>query len=309
MFFIQVIKLCFNFVKVKKDMIRYIEAKSILSRLRCVDPYFGITYNMNLYRGCQHGCIYCDTRSECYGIGDISKLSVKKNALQLLVKELACKQKKKATVGTGSMNDPYMPVEKELGIVRNALKILSDARFPVHIITKSDLVTRDIDILCEISKIYAAVSITITTVDDILAKKIEPNASSPVSRFKAIELLASKGIYTGVTLMPVLPYINDTEQNIQLIIERSKDAGASYILPMFGMTMRKGSREYFYHALDLLFPGKKELYISNYGDRYECMSPNYSVLNSLYEKLIATSGISSRISFYQPPMNKQLSFY
>ena len=194
--------------------VQYIEAKSILSKLRQKDTYFGITYNMNLYRGCQHGCIYCDTRSECYGVGDISRISVKKNALELLAKELASKRKNKATVGTGSMNDPYMPLEKELGITRRALEEIARARFPVHIITKSDLVMRDLDILKEISKTYAAVSLTITTGSDELSRKIEPGAPVSSDRFKALEYLAKNGIYAGVTLMTHLPFINDTQENI-----------------------------------------------------------------------------------------------
>ena len=235
-------------------MINYIEAKSILSKLRSKDPFFGITYNMNLYRGCQHGCIYCDTRSECYQIHDISVISVKKNALELLPGELNSKRKNKATVGTGSMNDPYMPIEKELEMIRKALQLIATYKFPVHIITKSDLVERDMDILQDISKTYAAVSFTITTASDTLSRQLEPFAPVTSKRFKAMEQLAAKGIYTGITLMPVLPFINDTTDNIESIIKGAKDSGASYIIPMFGVTLRKGSRDYFYKALDTTFP-------------------------------------------------------
>ena len=135
-------------------MIQYIETKSILSRLRQEDTWFGIKWNMNLYRGCQHACIYCDTRSKWYGIGDISTVSVKKNALDLLAKELLPKRKNRATIGTGSMNDPYMPIEKELQMTRRALQIIAQEKFPVHVITKSNLVAHDADILQDISKIY-----------------------------------------------------------------------------------------------------------------------------------------------------------
>ncbi|HCO67056.1 MAG TPA: radical SAM protein, partial [Dysgonomonas sp.] len=173
-------------------MVQYIEAKSILSKLKGKDSLFGLTYNMNLYRGCQHACIYCDTRSECYGVGDISTISVKKNALELLNKELSSKRKNKGTIGTGSMNDPYMPVEKELGISRKALEIIAYYKFPVHIITKSCLVERDTDVLQDISKIYSAISFTITTSDDSLSKKIEPHAPKTSERFKSIKALADK---------------------------------------------------------------------------------------------------------------------
>lgn len=186
---------------------KFIEAKTILSKLKQTDSWFGITYNMNLYRGCQHGCIYSDTRSECYGIGNISTISIKRNALELLSHELSSKRKNKGTIGTGSMNDPYMPIENRLRLTRQALQLIEKEKFPIHIITKSNLVTRDIDLLQEISKTYAAVSFTITTTDDWLAGKIEPNAPTSSSRFEALKQIADKGIYTGITLIPILPFI------------------------------------------------------------------------------------------------------
>ena len=286
-------------------MIQYIEAKSILSKLKEKDTYFGISYNMNLYRGCQHGCIYCDTRSECYGINDISRISVKKNALDLLTKELPPKRKNRATIGTGSMNDPYMPIEKDLQLVRKALQIIANERFPVHIITKSNLVERDADILMDISKTYTAVSFTITTADDFLSRKIEPHASSTSARFEAMNLLAVKGIYTGVTLMPILPFINDTKVNITTILQRAKDCGASYIIPMFGVTLRKGSREYFYKALDVCFAGLKEKYQSHFGLQYECFSPNYKMLNEIFREQCYKLGMENGIRFYQPKVYQQ----
>ena len=287
-------------------MERYIQAKSILSKIRTKDPYFGISYNMNLYRGCQHACIYCDTRSECYGINDISKISVKSNALELLTKELRSKRKNRATIGTGSMNDPYMPIEKELELTRRALRIIASERFPVHIITKSSLAMRDADVLQEISKIYAAVSFTITTYNDNLAKRLEPAAPKSSDRFEAMKHIAKLGIYTGVTLMPVLPFINDTKENIENILKKAKDSGASYIIAMFGVTLRKGSRDYFYSALDKQSPDTKELYQSTFGEQYICNSPNYKMLNDIFYSLSAKLGIDTRMQFYEPPMNKQL---
>ncbi len=290
-------------------MIQYIEAKSILSKLKGKDSFFGITYNMNLYRGCQHACIYCDTRSECYGINDISNISVKKNALELLAKELSSKLKNKATIGTGSMNDPYMPIEKELQLTRQALQIISNKKFPVHVITKSNLVERDLEVLQEISKTYAAVSFTITSADDSLSQKIVPYAPPTSERFKAMRLLADKGIYTGITLMPILPFINDTKENITAIVKQAKESGASYIIPMFGMTLRKGSREYFYKSLDRDFPGFKEKYQSAFGKQYECFSPNYKMLTDTFRELAAKLGIDTRIRFYQPTIYQQQSFF
>jgi len=290
-------------------MIQYIEAKSILSKLKSKDTWFGITYNMNLYRGCQHGCIYCDTRSECYGINDISTISVKKNALDLLQKELIPKRKNRATIGTGSMNDPYIPIEKELQMTRKALQIIAKEKFPVHVITKSNLVVRDADILQDISKIYAAVSFTVTTADDSLSQKIEPHAPPSSERFKAMKMLSEKGIYTGITLMPVLPFINDTRENITAMVQQAKEAGVSYILSMFGLTLRKGSREYFYKALDNNFAGFREKYQARFGEQYECFSPNYKALTNIFKEQCDKFGIDSRMQFYRPKASEQPTLF
>ncbi len=288
---------------------RYIETKTILSKLRTADTWFGITYNMNLYRGCQHGCIYCDTRSDCYGIGDIAQIAVKRNALELLPAELRARRKKRATVGTGSMNDPYMPVEREQQLPRRALRVIADERFPVHVITKSSLAERDTDILQEISKTYAAVSFTVTCAGDALSSRTEPGAPVSSERFRAMAALAAKGIYTGVTMMPLLPQINDTRENVEAIVRRAKDAGASYILPMFGMTLRSGSREYFYAALERGFPGLRGHYEACFGDRYECFSPNYRALDDTFRNLCAKLGIATRMRFYQPALPEQGSLF
>lgn len=289
-------------------MVQYIETKSILSKLRNRDDFFGITYNMNLYRGCQHGCIYCDTRSECYRINDISAISVKKNALELLEKELSSK-KIRATIGTGSMNDPYMPIEKELLLTRGALQIINSKKFPVHIITKGDMVIRDYDILQSISNVYAATSFTITTANDQLSKIIEPNAPKTSDRFKAMEFLAKKGLYTGITLMPLLPFINDTKENIEQILQMAKDAGASYIIPQFGVTLRKGSRDYFYQALDNNFPQIKEKYQTHFGEQYECMSLNYRELKDVYINQVQLLNLKTKLKFYKQEVPKQLSIF
>lgn len=288
---------------------RYIETKSILSKLRTADTWFGIAYNMNLYRGCQHGCIYCDTRSDCYGIGDIVQIAVKRNALELLPGELRAKRKNRATIGTGSMNDPYMPVEREIQLTRRALRVIADEKFPAHVITKSNLVERDADILQEIAKTYAAVSFTITCADDSLAARTEPRAPKSSERFRAMEALAGKGIYTGGTLMPLLPFINDTRENVETIVRRAKDAGASYILPMFGMTLRSGSREHFHTALDREFPALRARYEASFGQRYECFSPNYRELDDTFRNLCAKLGLDTRMRFYAPPHSGQQSLF
>lgn len=288
---------------------RFIEAKSILSKLRSDDPWFGITYNMNLYRGCQHGCIYCDTRSECYQIGDISQVAVKQNALELLPGELRSKRRKKGTIGTGSMNDPYMPLEKELQVTRKALQMIASEKFPVHVITKSNLVERDTDLLQTISHVYAAVSFTITCADDSLSKRIEPAAPPASLRFKAMEALAARGIYTGITLMPLLPFINDTPENLRTLIGQAKDSGASYILPYLGVTLRQGSRDYFYKALEKEFPGLKLQYQTAFGMQYECYSPAYRKLKAVFEETCDQVGIATRMRFYQPATYTQQSLF
>lgn len=288
--------------------INYIEAKSILSRLRSKDKLFGITYNMNLYRGCQHGCIYCDSRSSCYRLGNLSQISVKKNALALLERELAAKRIKE-TVGTGSMNDPYMPLEKQMEMTRGALSLLAQYHYPVHVMTKGTLVTRDADLLKEIANTYAAVSFTITTADDELAHVLEPGAPLPSARFQAMKELAAQGVYTGVTLMPVLPFINDSIEDIIEIVEKAADAGASYILPMFGVTLRNGSRQYFYQEIEKIFPKMPKRYKTYFGDRNECISPNHHYLNEAFCNSIETLGISSEMKFYVPGEKKQLSLF
>jgi DNA repair photolyase len=292
-----------------QNIIKYIEAKSILSKLNGRDPYFGISYNMNLYRGCQHGCIYCDTRSDCYGVGDISRIQVKKNAIELLGRVLASKRKKRATIGTGSMNDPYMPIESEVEITRKALKVIAEHKFPVHIITKGNLVTRDIDIIKDISKVYGAVSITITTHYDNLSSKIEPYAPVTSKRFKAIAQLAQNGIYAGVTMMPLLPFINDNSENIRNILKMASDSGAKYVIPMFGMTLRAGSRDFFLNALQEEFPLLKEKYQKTFGLQYVCWSPQHDKLSQVFNEESSRLGIPNKMEFYQPKEPQQLKLF
>jgi DNA repair photolyase len=290
-------------------MVEKIKAKTILSKLKgAPDPYFGLTYSANLYRGCQHQCIYCDSRSFVYRIEDFSKIQVKENAIELLEKELRSKRTK-ATVGFGSMNDCYMPIENEMQYTRKALKLLAKYKFPVHIITKGNLVTRDIDLLKKISEIYAAISITITTTNDELSKKIEARSPASSYRFKAIKELAENGIYCGVIMTPILPFITDTKENISTMVEKSAEAGAKYIIGWMGMTNREGQREYYYKKLDQFFPGVKEKYIQAFGNNYGCNSPKAHELYTLFHEKCKEYGISTKMKFYNPPQQKQLSLF
>ena len=287
----------------------YIEAKTILSKLKnAPDSWFGITYNMNLYRGCQHQCIYCDSRSECYQIKDFSNIHVKENALKLLELELK-RKKQKGTIGTGSMNDPYTPIENQLELTRKSLEIISRYNFPVHIITKNSLVLRDIDLIKQIGNTYSAVSITITTASDELGRIIEPGASNSSERFTALKTLADAGIYCGVLLMPVLPFINDTTENIISIIEMAKKAGAKYLIGWMGMTLRDKQRDYYYEKLDNHFPGVKSNYLARYGNQYSIAVPDGIKLQSLFNSTCKEFGIATGMKFFEENKPVQLDLF
>jgi DNA repair photolyase len=280
-------------------MIKEITAKTLLSSAKQPDPWFGIKYTMNLYRGCQHQCVYCDSRSECYQIEDFDHdVLVKANALDLLRDELP-RKRVKGTVGTGSMNDPYMPLEAKLNLTGRALEIIVDYRFPVHVITKSDLVVRDADILADIGQVYAAISFTITTADDDLSRRLEPGAPPTSKRFAALATLAARGIYTGVTMMPILPFIEDNAENIAGIVAQAAAAGAAYIMPGFGMTMRDRQRTYYYTQLDRLFPGLREQYETRFGDRYSAGTNDAKKLERLFAELCGRHGIATRMKHYR----------
>jgi len=291
-------------------MTEFIETKTILSKLKdAPDPYFGITFNMNLYRGCQHQCIYCDSRSKVYGIEDFTKIQIKANALQLLEKALKRRSNRKGTIGTGSMNDPYMPVEKEKKLTREALGLIAKYRYPVHVVTKSNLVVRDIDLLQEISGVYAAVTFTVTTSDDKLAQFLEPGAVVSSERFKALLKLAKQGIYCGVILTPVLPYITDTEKNIAEIVHRAKESGASYIFGWMGMTQREGQREYYYRKLDLHFPGLRQKYIRQFGNSYDCSPVNAEKLYQIFKETSDKHDLPMKMKFYRENTPNQLNLF
>ena len=252
----------------------YIQAKSILS------PQNG----MNLYRGCTHGCIYCDSRSNCYHIDHLFEdIAVKENALELL--EAALKRKrKKCMIGTGSMSDPYMPLEEKLLFTRKALEMVYRHGFGFMVITKSALVLRDLDLLKKINgSTKAVVQMTLTTFDEGLCRKLEPNVSSTRERFEALKIFREEGIPTVVWLCPLLPFINDTGENLAGILDYCAQAGVKGIVCFgMGLTLRDGNREYFYRQLDRLFPSMKERYIRTYGNRYELPSPREKELTEQF---------------------------
>jgi DNA repair photolyase len=288
-------------------MIREIRAKRLLSHRKEPDPWFGLKYNMNIYRGCQHQCIYCDSRSACYGIDDFADVLVKVNAIELLQQELASKRVK-GTVGTGAMSDPYGPVERTYGLTGQALRVLAQHRFPVHLLTKSDLVLKDLQTFEQLSEVYAAVSFTVTTADDELAAKLEPGAPRPSARYRAMATLAAHGVLTGVMMMPILPFIEDNAENLHAIIARARDSGATYIVTGLGVTLRDRQRAYYYARLDELFPGLSARYERAFGERYHAAATNQRELERLVEHLCGEYGLATRMPQYAPgPEAEQLS--
>ncbi len=262
---------------------QYIPAKTIVTRTKNTS-WFGTDYNMNIYKGCCHGCIYCDSRSDCYRVEHFDKVRAKENALEIIRDELRRKMKT-GVIGTGSMSDPYNPFEKELCLTRHALELMDAFDFGVAIATKSCLITRDIDILKMIKGHSPVIcKITITNSEDEMSRKIEPNAPLSSQRLEAIHQLSEAGIYAGILLMPVLPFINDTKENVINLVRLAKANGAKFIYPAFGVTLRNNQREYYYEKLDELFPGIKSRYIKRYGDSYSCTSPDARELYYLFAK-------------------------
>ncbi|MCL2854575.1 MAG: radical SAM protein [Defluviitaleaceae bacterium] len=237
------------------------------------DEWFGLDFNMNIYRGCNHGCIYCDSRSLCYQNPDFDTIKPKENALQIVRDDLRRKAKK-GVVASGAMSDPYNPLEAKLNLTRNSLELINAFGFGASITTKSALVERDGDVFADIqTHSPVLVKLSITAADDALVRLIEPNVSTATQRFDAIAKLSSKGVFCGVLMSPVLPFITDTDENILSIVRMAKDAGAKFVYTYFGMTLRAGNREHFYNALDKTMPDIKEKYIKRFGGRYNCQSP------------------------------------
>ena len=260
----------------------YVKSKTILSK----------NNGMNLYRGCSHGCIYCDSRSKIYGMDhDFFNIEVKENAIELLKKEL--KKRPKAMLGTGSMTDPYIPLEEELNYMGKVLKLILDYGFGFTCITKSDLILRDLNLLKKINeKTKTVVQMTITTYDDELSRILEPNVCATSKRIEVLKKLNKENIPTVVWLSPILPYINDNEENINKIIDACLKTNVKGIICFnMGLTLREGNREYFYKKLDTHFPSLKEKYINEFGKRYAVISPNNRNLMRLFKKLTDENNI------------------
>ena len=252
-------------------------------------------YGMNIYRGCTHGCIYCDSRSKCYQFTHLFEdIEVKQNAPELLEKALKSKRRK-CMIGTGAMSDPYMHCEEELRLTRKCLEIILKNGFGAAVQTKSDRILRDIDLLSEINQsAKCVVQMTLTTYDNDLCRILEPNVCNTKRRIEVLEKMHKRGIPTIVWLTPVLPFINDTEENISAILNECVRVGVKGIIDFgMGMTLREGDREYYYAALDRHFPGMKERYIKRYGNSYELPSPNAKELTELFQRVCKDNNILS----------------
>lgn len=288
----------------------FVDAKGILTGS---SGYYG----MNIYRGCSHGCIYCDSRSKCYHFThSFEDIEVKKNAPALLEAALRSKQKK-CMIGTGSMSDPYMHCEEELRLTRRCLEIILKYGFGAAIQTKSDRILRDIDLLDEINRnSKCVVQITLTTYDDDLCQIIEPNVCNTKRRIEVLAEMHKRSIPTVVWLTPILPFLNDTEENITAILKACTQVGVKGIICFgMGLTLREGNREYYYAALDKYFPGLKREYIKYYGNSYELPSPKKEQLMKLFIRTCNDNAMFSTpekcFAFMRefPLRNKQFSLF
>jgi DNA repair photolyase len=261
----------------------YADYKTILS------PQGG----MNLYRGCTHGCIYCDSRSRCYQMKhDFEDIEVKRDAPRILEEQLR-RKRKPCMVSTGAMCDPYIPLENELRVTRQCLELIERYSFGLAIQTKSARILRDLDMLTAINrKTKCVVQMTLTTFDEDLCRVVEPNVSTTAERFAALESFRDAEVPTVVWLSPFLPFINDTEENLRGLLDYCVRAKVRAIMCFgFGMTLREGNREYYYVKLDRHFPGLKSKYIATFGDAYECRSPNHEKLWAILQSECLKHGI------------------
>lgn len=264
----------------------FVDAKGILTGK---DGYYG----MNIYRGCTHGCIYCDSRSTCYHFTHpFEDIEVKRNAPQLLEQALRSKRKK-CVIATGAMSDPYMHCEEQLRLTRQCLQIILDHGFGAAVQTKSDRILQDIDLLEQISRTAkCVVQITLTTYDDELCSILEPHVCNTKRRIEVLEEMQKRGIPTIVWLTPILPFINDTEENIRAILHACVRTGVRGVIDFgMGLTLREGDREYYYAALDRHFPGLKERYIRTYGNAYELPSPRAEELKQIVHQVCEENGM------------------
>lgn len=262
----------------------FVQAKGILSAKN----------GINLYRGCSHGCIYCDSRSKCYRMNhDFEDIEVKENA-EALLKQALRRKRAKCMLGTGAMSDPYIPLEDTVGSTRKMLLLVYRYGFGITLHTKSDRVLRDLELLQAIHRqSKCVVQMTLTTHDEALCGKLEPNVCTTKKRVEALKLLHDAGIPTVVWLSPILPFLNDTRENIRAILNDCVEAGVYGVICFeMGLTLREGNREYFYSQLDKNFPGMKEKYMQTYGLQYQVKSPENRPLMELFHSICEKNSIA-----------------
>ena len=289
-----------------------INAKHIVYRSKS-PLWFAADFNMNIYRGCCHGCIYCDSRSDCYHNDHFDIVKPKADALRLMENDRKHFQTK-GVISMGAMTDPYNPLEKNLELTRGALKLIRKYGFGIILATKSDLVLRDIDILSDIAKqAPVLVKITITTMNEKDASIIEPHCPSSEARFAALRQLREAEIPAGILLMPILPFINDTNENISALVQRAKECHVNFIYPYFGVTLRDGQREYFFEKLKEHYPDALVKYEKYFSRKYNANSYRSKALYGLFARECSECGIlfhmNDIIRFYKKSHLEQLAFF
>ena len=262
-----------------------IDSKRLLMPTGAGETYFFRSdWTLNLYHGCNHGCIYCDSRSVCYHLEDFDHVRVKRDCLPMLERELRAK-KKTGVVAMGAASDAYNQLEAKRMVSRSALMLLRKYGFGVMIPTKSSLIVRDADVLADIAKQrYACVAFSITTADAELARFLEPDAPCPKGRFQAMATLAKAGVFTGTWLNPMLPFLTDTLSNMRAVLNQTAEAGGRFAICHFGVTLREGDREYFYQALarDPRYAAVKSRYVDTFGLNYLCASTEAQALSDAF---------------------------
>jgi DNA repair photolyase len=300
-----------NYNEGGERMITYKKAKTLLIKADSQYNYFGHDYYFNIYRGCSHGCIYCDSRSSCYHVENFdSEIIIKENCVGLLHSELSRKKEKSVIGISGAMCDVYMPIERELKYTRKILEVIARNKFAVQIHTKSDLILRDLDLLKEINE-YSNVNVlfTITAFDDNLSQKLEPGAPNTSRRLLALKRLSDEGITTGVAIWPVLPFITDDSVNIRNIIRTAKRYGAKYVLFSPGVTLRDNQREYYLSRLNRFRGNLAQKYVDKYGTKYNCESEHKKDLLELYYNECRVLNLSTKTPHYRFSKPEQLTLF
>jgi len=293
-------------------MPREIEVKSVLNKTKKRDSWFLDDYTFNPYSSCSFNCLYCYIRGSKYGTNLEQSLSVKTNAIELLDKQLANRAKKNqhGIIVLSSATDPYLQIEKKYELTRQALKVILKHRFPVHIITKSDLVKRDFDLLKQIdqSAILPAdlahlgrgviLSFSFSTIQDQIARVFEPGATKPSERLGAVKASIGEGFLTGISLMPLIPYISDTTEQLNLTFSTFEKLGVDYVLPasitLFG-NGKVDSKTLMLHAIKKHYPELEDKYQRFFANSSEMPAYYTRAFHKKMNELCQTYGLNRSI--------------